>query len=570
MKKYLVRFLSTAGLLLFLLVHGCSFPPSPASSSPSPPPTSTHVWLSPTVPAVSPAPPGEAIEEVKLSSGSGGNLIMVLGVQDPTTLDPALVGDTTSAFVVFQLFSGLVRLDEHLEVQPSLAERWSISDDGRTYTFTLRQDACFADGTPITAEDVRYSFERATDPNLAPSPPARAYLGDIIGVREKLEGRADSIEGLRVIDARTIAITLDAPKSYFLSKLFHPTAYVVDRRTIERLGKGWTEQPNGSGPFTIEAWDHHARLVLKRNDNYPGNQAKLDRVTMLMGESASNPMVLYEQDKIDVVEVGAFSLARVRDASNPLSHELQSVPTLSLSYIGLNVTVPPFDDVRVRQAFSLLIDRKKLIEVTLQNSVTEARGILPPGMPGYNPHLPPLVGDIERARSLLAASKYASQFPRIAAYGGGWARLIRDIVKQENLGIAFQLRSYQDFGDYLAALKHGDQGEPLPMYSLSWIADYPDPENFLDVLFRTGSFENYCDYSNPEVDRLLDEAASEQQESRRWELYQRVEQIILNDMPIIPLYHDVEHVLVKPYVKGLVVTPMGILDLSRVELVRWE
>lgn len=497
--------------------------------------------------------------------GAGGNLIMTLGYQDPPTLDPALVGDTTSAFVVNQIFSGLVRLDENLDVQPDLAERWTISDDGRTYTFILRENARFANETPITSEDVRYSLERATDPTLAPSLPARTYLSDIVGVRDKLEGRADTISGLHVVDERTISLTIDAPKSYFLSKLVHPTAYVVDRRVVEQGGDTWTEAPNGSGTFAIEEWRHDQILVLKRNTNYYGDLARLDRVTMLMGAAASNPLVLYEQGKIDITEVSSYALARVQDESNPLSQELRSVPQLSISYIGLNVTVPPFDDVRVRRAFSLLIDRQRLNEVTLHESVKEARGILPPGMPGYNPDLPPLEVDIDRARSLLAESNYADNMPQIDAYGGGWTTLVKDIIEEEELDIPIEIRSYQRFGEFLAVLQGG---EPLPMYSLAWIADYPDPENFLDVLFRSGSLENYADYSNAEVDQMLDEAAREQDEARRWQLYQQIEQRILEDMPLIPIYHDVAHVLVKPYVRGLVVTPMGILDLSTVELVR--
>jgi ABC-type transport system substrate-binding protein len=467
--------------------------------------------------------------------------------------------------VVFQLYSGLVRLDENLEVQPDLAERWDLSDDGRTYRFTLRENARFADGTPLTSEDVRYSLERATDTSLSPHLPARMYLGDIVGVGEKLAGEATTIAGVQVIDQRTIELTIDTPKSYFLSKLCHPTSYVVDQRTVESGRRNWTERPNGSGAFAIEEWDHDRTLVLRRNVNYYGDLARLDRVTLLMGAAASNPMVLYEQGRIDVTSVSAFALARVQDESNPLSDELISVPQLSLSYIGMNVEEPPFDDPKVRQAMTLLIDREKLDEVTLDDSVVVARGIVPPGMPGHNPDLPEPAPDIAQARQLLAESKYggAENLPPIAAYGGGWTTTLRDIAEGE-LGITVETRDYESFGEYLAALQEAH----LPMFSIAWIADYPDPENFLDLLFRTGSYENHTSYSNPEVDALLDRAASEQDDEVRWQLYHQAEQRILADAPVIPLYHDVEYTLVKPYVKGLVVTPMGILDLSTVELVR--
>lgn len=537
--------------LSMLLNTGCSL----ITPRPTPTPRSTNT------PAATRPTPTAAVPQTP-----GGNLIMTLAARDPTTIDPALVGETVGSFVVLQLFSGLVRLDENLEVQPDLAETWDISEDGLTYTFTLRSDARFADGTPITTEDVRYSLERASDPTLSPFLRAETYLIDIVGVRDKIAGKADEIAGLNITNDRIMSLTIERPEQAFLSKLTLPTAFVVDQRTVEQMGDEWLEHPNGSGPFMIEEWEHDQRLVLTRNPNYYRDLARLDHVTLLMGASASNPLVLYEQGKIDITHVSSFALARVQDETNPLSKELRSVPQLSLSYIGMNVTIPPFDDPNVRKAFALLLDRQRLVEVTRSGSVAMARGILPPGMPGYNPDLPEPQVDIEQAKQLLAESTYggAEGLPSFAAYGGGTTAILHDIVEEE-LGLtSMELRNFEEFGDHLTAL----QEKELPMYDLAWVADYPHPQNFLDILFRSSNPDNYSDYSNPRVDELLDKAAVEQDEETRWSYYQQAEQIILEDMPVIPLYHDVDHVLVKPYVKGLVVTPMGIMDLSTVELVR--
>lgn len=506
-------------------------------------------------PALQPAPPETA----------GGNLIMTLGARDPTTLDPALVGDTTSAFVVRQLFSGLVRLDTNLEVQPDLAASWEVSPDGTVYTFTLRPDARFADGTPITAEDVQYTLERATDPNLAPALPAQTYLRDIVGVREKLAGNTDTISGLRVLDPQTIEITIDAPKSFFLAKLANPTSFIVDRRTVEASPRDWTSRPNGSGPFMIERWRNDDVLVLQRNPNFYRDPAQLDQITMLMGAAASNPLVLYEEGEIDLVEVPTYALPRFQDPDNPLHGDLVSVPQLSLFYIGMNVSIPPFDDPQVREAFTLLIDRTRLTDLTLRGSATPARGVLPPGMPGYNADLPPPAADIAAARQLIAASRYGSvaNLPPIVAYGGGWTTTLSEIAADE-LGLEIEVRAFETFGDYLAALEANE----FALFSMGWIADYADPENFLDVLFRSGSGENHMLYANPEVDALLDAAATAESDTERWRLYREAEQRIIADAPIIPLYHDVGNYLIKPYVHGLEVTPMGILDLAPVELVR--
>ncbi len=517
------------------------------------------------VAAVTAAPARATPDSAPMPDGPGGNLILTLGPQDPPSLDPALIGDVTSAFVARQIFSGLVRLDENLDVQPDLAESWQISDDKRTYTFSLRPDARFADDTPITSEDVRYSLERATDPDLARFLPAQTYLIDIVGVREKLAGSADAISGLRVVDDQTIELTIDRPKSYFLSKLAHPTSYVVDQRAVERGGVQWTRQPNGSGPFEIERWQNNQVIVLRRNVNFYRDLARLDRVTLLMGAAANNPLVLYEQGEIDVTGVPAYALDRFQDESNPFSEELVSVPQLSLNYIGMNVTMPPFDDAAVRQAFLHMLDRSLLADVSFYGSVAAARGILPPGIPGYNPNLPEPDADLEQARSLLSESRYggAENLPPVAAYGSGSTGTL-DEVAREQFGIDIEIRDYENYGDFLAELKENQ----FAMFSTGWVADYPDPENFLDVLFRSGSSENHTGYANPAVDNLLDQAAVETDEEQRWELYRQAEQIILADAPVIPVYHDIQYMLIKPYVRGLEVTPMGLLDLSTVELIR--
>ncbi|MBX0329977.1 peptide ABC transporter substrate-binding protein [Oscillochloris sp. ZM17-4] len=497
--------------------------------------------------------------------GNGGTLIMALGARDPNTLDPALAGDVGSAFIIRQLFSGLTRLNSRLEVQPDLAASWVVSPDGLTYTFSLRMDARFADGAPITSDDVIYSLERASDPGLAKFLPAATYLGDIVGVREKIAGKASSISGLSAPDAHTVVMQIDSPKSYFLAKLSHVTSFVVDRRAVEADGRGdWTERPNGSGPFAIERWDHDQLLVLKRNLNFYRDIPKLDRVRFLMGAAASNPMQLYEQGDIDVTDVPTYALARVEDTSSALSKELLRVPQLSIYYMGLNVSLPPFDDPKVRQAFALLIDRAKVAEVTLDGAAEAARGILPPGMPGYDPQLPQAESDIARAKALLAESRYggADKLPPIAAYGS-WAGTLAEVAKDE-LGITIEVRGYEDYGDFLAAL----DANTFQIYGSGWIADYPDPENFLDVLFRGGSGENHTSYDSPQVNDLLSRAAVEKDEAARFDLYHQAERQILADAPVIPIYHDIAYTLVKPYVRGLEVTPMGILDLSTVELAR--
>ena len=225
--------------------------------------------------------------------------------QEPPTLDPHEAGDTASAGVLVEIFSGLVALNTALQVVPDLSERWDVSEDGKTYTFYLRPNAKFHDGKPVTADDVKFSIERATDSETQ-SPEAYAYLDDIVGVLPKLEGQADEVTGVRVIDSRTVEITIDAPKPYFLAKLTYPTSFVVDRENLEAEGDNWVFKPNGTGPFRLAEYRVGEILVLERNEHYYRGPALLDRVELIL--SGGSAMAMYENGEIDITGVGISEL----------------------------------------------------------------------------------------------------------------------------------------------------------------------------------------------------------------------------------------------------------------------
>ncbi|MBI3741148.1 MAG: hypothetical protein HY257_05265, partial [Chloroflexi bacterium] len=202
------------------------------------------------------------------SSGTtSANSLRLPGSGDPPTLDPALTSDAESAVYVVELFSGLVTLDQNLKVVPDLAEKWEVSDDRKTYTFTFRKDAKFHDGRPVTAQDFKYSVERAANPATT-SPTADTYLGDIVGVKDKLNRKASAVSGVVVVDDYTLKITIDSPKTYFIAKLTFPTAFVVDKNNVERGGRTWTDKPNGTGPFKLKEYVRGQRIILARNENY--------------------------------------------------------------------------------------------------------------------------------------------------------------------------------------------------------------------------------------------------------------------------------------------------------------
>jgi oligopeptide transport system substrate-binding protein len=484
---------------------------------------------------------------------------------DPTTLDPAISADANSHQYIAQIYSGLVRLDEKLDTVADIAERWDISQDRLTYTFYLRENVVFQDGRKVTAADFKYSWERACSP-VTGSGVAGTYLGDVVGARDVIEGRAVEISGVRVVDDRTLEVTIDAPKMYFLSKLTYPTAFVVDRNNVAE-GDEWWRQPNGTGPFKLTEWQDYSLLVLERNERYYGEIAKLASVEYHLWSGV--PMNLYETGEINVAGVSAYYIDRVTDNAGPFYDELQIAPELSFGWIGFNTTRPPFDDVNVRKAFTLALDKDKIISLIFRDLVQRADGILPPGIPGYNEDLVGLAYDVETAKALIRQSKYGdvSGLPPITLTTSGYGGLVSPVLEaavnqwRDNLGVEVTLRVLEP--DWFVYHIKEEKDE---LFDMGWIADYPHPEDFLDVLFHTSAENNFSGYSNPAVDALMEQAGIEVDEALSLELYRQAEQMLVDDAAILPLWFGENYVLVKPYVQGYEVNQLGFAWLDKVSI----
>ncbi len=482
----------------------------------------------------------------------------------PTTLDPAISRESSSHAFIVQLFGGLAGLDKDLRVVPDIAERWEVGQGGRVYTFYLRKGAKFHNGREVTANDFKYSWERAANPKTK-SPTVETYLGDIVGVKDVLKGKAPEIQGVKVVDDYTLQVTIDAPKAYFLSKLTYPTTFVVDRDNVD-AGPEWWRRPNGTGPFRLLEWKKDELFILGRNDLYHLEKPRIGNVVFRL--YGGRPMTMYETGEIDIASVYVSDIDKAKDPANPLSKELRVFTVLSLDYIAFSTDHPPFDDPKVRQAFSLAVDKDKVIDRVLKNMNSRADGILPPGIPGYNPDLKSLAFDVKRARELIAESKYGSvaKFPPIAitvaGSGGDIADQLAAIIQEwkQNLGVQVTVRQL-DPDTYSYIIKE----ERNELTLNGWIADYPDPENFLDVLFHSGSQANDSGYSNPEIDALLEKARVEQDSAKRLLMYQEIEQKLVDDAAVIPMWFGSQHQLVRPYVKGYELA-LGYPALGRVSL----
>ena len=490
---------------------------------------------------------------------------------DPITLDPACASDAGSAEYIVEIFSGLVSFDQELKVIPDIAESWEVSPDGLVYTFTLRTNANFHDGSRrVTADDFKFSMERSLNPDTQ-STVGEVYLDDLTGAEEFINGEAEEVTGIRVVNPETLELTIKERNEVFLQKLTYPTAYVVDQREVEGstcFEGNWTLTPNGTGPFKVTEWELGTQIILEPNEGfYLEPKPAVSKVTYIL--SGGSSFVMYENDEVDITGVGINNIESVRDESNPLSEDLNESESLDVYYIGFNVNEPPFDDPEVRRALNLATDKEFLSTEFLEGLVVPAPGVLPPGMPGYNKSLEGQDFDPEEARSALDATGKADELNDVKILTSGQGAAPSDILQavvamwQENLGVTIEIEQ-EDFGLFLRDIDEGN----FQMFSLGWIADYPDPQNFLDIKFHSESANNETGYSNPDVDALLEQARGEADQAARLELYQQAEQLIVDDAAWVSLYHGKNTYLVKEWVTGYAVPAFVIPNLRYVTVDR--
>jgi len=395
-------------------------------------------------------------------------------------------------------------------------------------------------------------------------------LGDIVGVKDVIKGNSDEIAGISVLDEYTLQIKIDSPKAYFLQKLTYPTSYVLDQDNVNSGKSNWTDFPNGTGPFKLTEYKIGEQIVLERHADYHLEPAKLQKIIMNLAGGSS--MAMYENDEIDITGVGLFDLERIKDPNDPLNSDLVIAnPGFSISYIGFNIMEPPFDDMNFRKALNHAIDKELIAKEVMADLLVPAYGILPPGFPGYSDDLEGLRYDPDLAKQLLMKSKYANPEtrPRIVITipgSGGTPNLDLEVIINmwfENLGVEVEIQQVE----WATFLNDLNRERFQAFGGLGWEADYPDPQDFLDILFHSESDKNNGSYSNDKVDSLLEEARIESNINERLNLYNQVEQIVINDAAWIPLWFEGEgHVLIKPHIQGYVITPMTISKMRYVDV----
>ena len=477
---------------------------------------------------------------------------------NPPSLDPASLSDIYARAVATQIFDGLVQFDAVLKPIPAIAEFWEASRDGRTWTFTLRRGVRFHHGREVTAEDFVYSFTRLLD---AKKPgPLTVFLRRINGANDFMKGTSPKVQGLKAVDRYTLRITLDEPFAPLLAVLGLANAAVVPREKVEGQEERFGRAPVGAGPFKLTRWDQSKEIVLEANDRYYEGRPFVDSVTFRIGATYEEMFSEFLEGKLEETLIPSGKTEEVHTDPRYRNFQVFRKPTLSLLYIGFNTRIKPFDDVRVRRAFSYAVNRERIVhEITKMGSIP-ADGPLPPGMPGHNPDLKRYYYDPDKAKQLLAEAGYPNGvgLPVIKLWASSKAASTKAELTayQEYLGkigVKVEIHSETDWPAYVKLL---DQGK-LPMFRVSWTATIPDPDDFLSRQLHSGGPNNWAFYKNPVVDQLLEQARQEFDYTRRIAMYREVQRVVMDDAPWITQFNHVFERLYQPYVNGVQISFLG-------------
>ncbi|MHC5037104.1 MAG: peptide ABC transporter substrate-binding protein [Planctomycetota bacterium] len=470
---------------------------------------------------------------------------------EPETLDPHKMTGVPEHTLALAIYEGLTTHDpKTLEPRPGVAESWEVSEDRLTYTFHLRKNAKWSDGEGVTSADFIYSWERALKPETASEYAYQLYYVENAKAFNKGEIKDFSKVGVKAPDAYTLVVKLGGPTPFFLDLTSFETLMPVKKSCLEKHGDKWTRPGNlvGNGPYILATWQPRQEITFTPNPHYwNAGIVKLKLIKALPFDDLDTVYNMFLKEEVDWTR--AIPLPKIDEIKrNP---DYYAVPYLGTYYYRFNVTKPPFDNVLVRKAFSMAVDRVTLCRDVLKGGQIPATGYVPPGIHGYTPVSGPGY-DRKKARELLAEAGYpdGKGFPKIELlYNTSEShKKVAEVIAQmwkENLGITLGLRN-TEWKVYL------DEQRSL-RYQVSragWIGDYVDPNTFLDMYVTDGG-NNNTGFSNAEYDRLVQEAAKEADPAKRMKILQRIEEIlVVEQLPIMPIYFYVNQGLLAPKVKG--------------------
>jgi oligopeptide transport system substrate-binding protein len=502
------------------------------------------------------------------------------GLSDIKTLDPALTTDLYSAQAQVMVYTSVVEYDDQGKLIDVLAASHKVSSDGLTYSFTLRDNAKFSDGKPVTSEDVVFSLDRSLQP-ATKSAYGPYYLSLIKGSEELQAGKVKTLIGtsLRAPDPRTVEITISKPAAYFLYALTHPVAYVIQKSLVEQYKGDFTkhlDNGGGSGPWIVSKYERGKEIVFTPNQYYFGKKPQLKKIVRPFYKEGDTAYRDYQAGRVHSSGVPTPNIDQAKALPDG---QYRTEPQLGNIYFAMNYLVKPFNNIKIRQAFALALDKDVIAQRVYKGTVIPTNHIILEGMPGYNPDLvgpggvKSTKGDAEMAKKLLAEGmqeegyKSVKDLPPIVfeVSSGGLADVRNEYAVEQQmwknvLGIDVKF-SDVDFNKLSDDTTATTGNNSLAAWWIGWIADYPDPQNWTSVQFGKGAGNNNVNYGQnqsknasqqQEVQKLLDQADANSNNDERMKQYQQAEQQLVNDVAWIPVYQQLTVGVRKPCVVGIV------------------
>lgn len=506
------------------------------------------------------------------NSGSSGDAadgekVVVIGLEaEPTSMDAHQLSDYNTSRTAMELYDQLVRFkDGSTEIEPGLAEKWDVSEDGLEYTFYLRQDVTFHDGTPFNAEAVKFSIDRQIDENHPFHDTGQYPYADFTF------GMVDRVE---VVDEYEVKIILKEPFAPFLSNMAMHSASIVSPTAVEKFGEDFSSNAVGTGPYKLVKWDPGVEVILEKNEDYYRGAPKIDRLIFKPITEPETRLAELEAGNLDlIVNVSPDEMNRLREDENV---QVLEEPSMHVWWTAFNTQKEPFNDVRVRQAFNYAVNKEAIIDNILQGTGELANSPLPPIVWGHNPNVKNYPYDPEKAKQLLEEAGYGDGLSvtyTIPESGSGMqqpqamAQAIQADLAAVGVDVTIET---VEWGTYLDQVFVPLEESTLEMHQMSWIGDNGDPDNFLYILLSgdqwpTAGF-NDSYYQNDEVDELLAKARVTKDIDERTEMYERVQEIVMEEAPWIVLDHENQTIVTSKRLKDFQLHPTGVFRFSTADV----
>ncbi len=477
---------------------------------------------------------------------------------NPITLDPAYVLGTYGGFVVHQIFDGLVRFDPYLSILPALAETWEVNN-GKVYTFKLKQNAVFHNQDPVTAKDVRFTLKRL----LRMEPPS-AVLQHLLRIKGAVEYRnktRDTLSGFKIETEKKFSIHLLTPHAPFLTALAMYQASIVPEKAVMRLGDAFGRHPVGSGPFRFVSWDDKKAIQLHRFNAYYGEAAYLDEILFRIYPGGQNQAILndFKNNRLDEITVFGNDQEELSELKGlQWFHE----PSMSLFFYGINICHPRLESSGLRKALSAAIDRHTLVNKVYDGKYQVTQTILPPGMTGHQRFDP-----VKKKHSVSSQNFLKPYIESSPLHQKKLEIEIVSLVKTSRvekeleliqkfwtpLGIIVRPKYITDWKEFQSYLR----SDAVQIYRYGWHADMPDPDSFLSSLFLSDAAHNFMNLKDEAIDTRLSHAREIIDPIKRAEVYQKIEAEILAATPIIPLVYMNENRVYQPHVRSARISALG-------------